>query len=240
MAIYSIADLHLSGAVNKSMDVFGRRWQGYVEKLTARWRALVEEDDTVVVPGDVSWAATLEEALPDFQLLDTLPGKKLIGKGNHDFWWQSMAKMNRFLEERSLNSIRFLYNNAYAAENKILCGSRGWYVEERLQQKERNAPDYSRIVAREAGRLELSLREAEALRTETGAEEILVFFHFPPVFGGFVCREILDVLKRHGVARCFYGHIHGMYQIPPRAEFEGVDMTILSADYLDFTPLRIR
>ncbi len=240
MAIYSIADLHLTGSADKPMDIFGHRWQGYCEKLETRWRAVVEEEDTVVVPGDISWAMTMEEAEADLRFIDSLPGKKLIGKGNHDFWWMTMAKMNRFLTEKEIGSIRFLYNNAYAVEDKIVCGTRGWYVEEKFQQKERNRPDYGKIVAREAGRLALCLNEAETLQRETGAEEILVYFHFPPVFGDFVCRELVDVMKRHGIRRCFYGHIHGVYNIPWHTEFEGIDMTIISADYLDFTPHRTR
>ncbi len=237
MAIFSIADLHLSRSVDKPMDIFGHRWQGYAEKLETRWRAVVSDRDTVVVPGDISWAMTLQEAAEDFRFIDSLPGQKLIGKGNHDFWWQTMAKMNRFLEDNAIESIRFLYNNAFSVENKVICGTRGWYVEEKFQQKARNSPDYAKIVAREAGRLELALTEAESVQRETGAGEILVYFHFPPVFGDFVCRELVDVMKRHGIARCFYGHIHGKYAVPAHTEFEGIDMTIISADYLNFIPM---
>ncbi len=240
MAIFSIADLHLSLSADKPMDIFGHRWQGYAEKLETRWRAVVDDDDTVVVPGDISWAMTLPEAEEDLRFIDSLPGQKLVGKGNHDFWWHTMAKMNRFLDEKGLGSIRFLYNNAYAVENKVVCGTRGWYVEEKFQQKARNSPDYAKIVAREAGRLEICLTEAEAIQRETGAEEILCYFHFPPVFGDFVCRELVDVMKHHGITRCFYGHIHGKYNIPAHAEFDGIDMTIVSADYLNFIPLLIR
>ncbi len=240
MAIYSIADLHLCLSADKPMDVFGHRWQGYLEKLETRWRAVVDENDTVVVPGDISWAMTLGEAEADLRFIDGLPGKKLIGKGNHDFWWESMAKMNRFLEEKGLSTIRFLYNNAYAAEDKIICGTRGWFVEEKFQQKARNNPDYDKIVAREAGRLSLCLAEAEALRHEATDAEILVYFHFPPVYGTFVCRELVEVLKEHGIRRCFYGHIHGVYNMPHRMEYEGIDMTIISADYLEFVPLLTR
>lgn len=240
MAIFSIADLHLSRSVDKPMDIFGHRWQGYEGKLESRWRAVVSENDTVVVPGDISWAMTLPEAEADLRFIDSLPGKKLIGKGNHDFWWHTMAKMTRFLDDKGIMSIRFLYNNAYAVENKVVCGTRGWYVEEKFQQKARNSPDYAKIVAREAGRLEICLTEAEALKRETGAEEILVYFHFPPVFEDFVCREIVDVMKQHGITRCYYGHIHGKYNIPDRCEFEGINMSIISSDYLNFTPLITR
>jgi len=240
MAIFSIADLHLSRSVDKPMDIFGHRWQGYEEKLENRWRAVVSDGDTVVVPGDISWAMTLPEAEEDLRFIDSLPGQKLIGKGNHDFWWHTMAKMTRFLDEKGIGSIRFLYNNAYAVENKVICGTRGWYVEEKFQQKARNSPDYAKIVAREAGRLEICLAEAEAIKRETGADEILVYFHFPPVFEDFVCREIVDVMKQHGITRCFYGHIHGKYGIPDSRVFENIELNIISADYLNFIPLLVR
>ena len=240
MSIFSISDLHLSRSVDKPREVFGHRWQGYTEKLESRWRAVVEEKDTVVIPGDISWAMTLQESLEDLRFIDFLPGQKLIGKGNHNFWWHTMAKMNRFLEENGIGSIRFLYNNAFAVENKVICGTRGWYVEEKFQQKARNSPDYDKIVAREAIRLELCLAEAEEIRKTSGSEEILVYFHFPPVFGDFVCRELVDVMHRHGITRCFYGHIHGKYGIPDHTDFEGIDMTIISADYLNFIPMITR
>jgi len=235
MSLFSIADLHLSGAVDKPMDVFGSRWKDHTEKLTKMWRAVVSPDDTVVVPGDISWAMTLKEALPDFKLIDSLPGKKILGKGNHDFWWETLTKMNRFLNENGIVSISFLYNNAYETDDFIICGSRGWYVEEKLQNTVGDV-DYNKIVQREALRLEASIKEAEALKKNCG-KEILVYFHFPPVFNGFICREIVDILHEHSLNRIYYGHIHGMYQIPKTTEFEGISMTIIAADFLNFIPM---
>lgn len=240
MALYAIADLHLSTTVDKPMDVFGRRWQGYREKLERNWRGLVEDGDTVVVPGDVSWAMTLAEAEEDLRFLDSLPGKKLIGKGNHDFWWETVSKMKRFLGEIGVGSVDFLYNNAFLAEGKILCGTRGWYVEERLQQKARNDPNYEKIVAREAGRLTLCLSAAKRLREAAPEAEILVYFHFPPVFGGFVCEELIRPLVEHGIERCFFGHIHGMYTVPQTTVYRGISFTLISADFLNFIPLLTR
>lgn len=234
MSVFSISDLHLSGSVPKSMEVFGRRWTGYTDKLEKRWRAVVTDADTVIVPGDVSWAMTLAEAEADFRFLASLPGKKLLGKGNHDFWWTTVTKMHRHLELLGITGIDFLYNNAFRVENVIVCGTRGWFVEEGKQNSV-SPVDYGKLVAREAIRLELCITEAEKLRT--AREEILVYLHFPPVFGSFVCREFVDVLLAHGIRRCFCGHIHGSYLLEPVTEFEGIRFSLISADYLDFTPL---
>ncbi len=234
MSVFSISDLHLSGSVPKSMEVFGRRWTGYTEKIEKRWRSVVTENDTVIVPGDVSWAMTLPEAEADFRFLASLPGKKLLGKGNHDFWWTTVTKMHRYLDELGITGIDFLYNNAFRVENRIVCGTRGWFVEEGKQISV-NPVDYGKLVNREALRLELCITEAEKLRTSS--EEILVYLHFPPVFGSFVCREFVEILHAHGIRRCFYGHIHGSYLLEPAVEYEGIRFTIISADYLDFTPL---
>ncbi len=236
MAVYTIADLHLSGKVPKSMEVFGRRWTGYTEKIESRWRALVTEADTVVLPGDISWAMTLPEAEPDLRFLASLPGKKLLGKGNHDFWWTTVSKMQKYLDSLCICDIGFLYNNAHRVEDKILCGTRGWFVEEG-KQKTVNPADYGKLVAREAIRLDLCLKEAVSLRQ--GEEEILVFLHFPPVFGTFVCRELLDVLHRYDVRRCYYGHIHSNYSLPDHEDFEDIRFSLVSADYLDFYPARV-
>ena len=235
MSLFSIADLHLSGAVDKPMDIFGTRWRSHTEKIVKQWRAVVSEDDTVVVPGDISWAMSLSEALPDLKLIDSLPGKKIIGKGNHDFWWETLTKMNAYLSSNGITSISFLYNNAFETENYIICGSRGWYVEEKLQNTVGDV-NYTKIVQREASRLEFSITEGEKLKKSCG-KPILVYLHFPPAFGDFVCREIVDVLHRHSIKNVYFGHIHGNYSVPKTTEFEGVSMTLIAADYLNFVPM---
>lgn len=236
MALYAMADTHLSSSVPKSMEVFGRRWVGYTEKIEKRWRALVTDRDTVVIPGDVSWATSLEEAAEDFRFLSALPGKKLLGKGNHDFWWTTVKKLHTFLDSIEVTNIEFLYNNAFRVEDKIVCGTRGWFVEEG-KQKSVNPVDYDKLVSREAQRLEHGLMDAVALRGAQGQEEIFVFLHFPPVFENFVCREIVEVLHKYDVRHCYYGHIHGAYNTPASTDFEGIRLTNIAADYLDFTPL---
>ncbi len=157
MAIYTIADTHLSLTTDKPMDIFGSRWENYIEKLTNGWKSAVTDEDTVVIPGDISWGMNLEEALEDFRFLESLPGKKLLGKGNHDYWWTSLTKMNAFFEENGLTTLKFLYNNAYSCEDINICGSRGWYVDKNNSPKN---TDYDKIVSREAARLELSLSAA--------------------------------------------------------------------------------
>lgn len=241
MAVYTIADLHLSHAVNKPMDKFGHRWTGYTEKIEKRWRALVSDSDTVVIPGDISWAMTLDEAADDFRFIDLLPGKKIIGKGNHDFWWTTISKMKSFLDDIGVTSIDFLQNNAFIADKTVICGTRGWFIDEKLQETQ-NPTDYCKLVAREACRLELSLKKGEQLKSESpdgDKMKIKVFMHFPPVFGDFVVPELVGVMKSHRVEECFFGHIHGKYSIPQTVIREGIKITLISADYIDFYPYRV-
>lgn len=235
-----MGDTHLSfgAGVNKPMDRFGSRWTNHAEKIEKRWTAVVAPADTVAVPGDVSWAKTLEEAEADFRFLASLPGKKLLGKGNHDYWWTSVSKMRRFLEERGIEGIDFLHNDAYAAEGRVLAGSRGWFLEEKQQTA--FATDYGKLVNRECERLELSLRAADALREKEGiAAPPLVFLHFPPVWGDFRVEELIDVMERHGVRECWFGHIHGKYAEPAHISYRGIRFTNSAADYLDFIPRKI-
>lgn len=243
MSLYVLSDTHLSISDNKPMDVFGARWTGYTEKLRTRWNRLVTENDTVVIAGDISWAMSHTGALEDLKFINSLNGQKIIGRGNHDYWWTSLTKLNALCKDNGLDTLRFLYNNAYAVENFIVCGSRGWYIDESNRKMPQEA-DYQKIVAREAIRLEISLNEAKKLQSEKLVEdgilrEIIVFLHFPADFRGYVCREIVDVMKNFGVKRCYYGHIHGVYNIPRSEVSEGIKHTLTSADFLDFSPLPI-
>lgn len=240
MSLYVISDLHLSTnqSTNKSMEKFGSRWKNYTEKLNKHWRAIINEDDTVIIPGDISWAMTLEEAKDDFLFLESLPGKKIIGKGNHDFWWATGSKIAAFFKENGITSVSLLHNNAYLLDDCIVCGSRGWFYDEK-QQKTVGDVDYEKIVSREAARLELSLAEAMRLKQESPDLTILVFLHFPPVYSDFVCDKILDVLKKYSIKQCFYGHIHNNYYIPRTFVYDGISFTMVAADYLDFAPMPI-
>ncbi len=238
MAVWTIADLHLAHAVNKPMNKFGRRWTGHTEKIESRWRALVNDGDTVVVPGDISWGMTLDEAREDLAFIDRLPGKKLLARGNHDYWWASLAKMRALCEAEGFTTLEFMQNSAHPVENLILAGSRGWYIEQRLQ----NTPmptDYEKIVARECLRLGMSLDEADKLRETNPEAQTLVFLHFPPVFGDFICEPIVETLKSRGIRDCYFGHIHGVYNVPGNFEHEGIRMHLISADFLDFYPMMV-
>lgn len=241
MSIFSIADLHLSHGTNKQMDVFGSRWIGYMAKIEKYWRAVVNDNDFVIIPGDISWAMSLEAAESDLVFIDKLPGKKLLGKGNHDYWWDSMTKMKNALAKWNITTIDFLHNNAFIVEDYIICGTRGWYIDE----KQQNTPtdvDYKKILTREVLRLDMSLSDAVKKRTDAEIldgykREILVFLHFPPVFKNFICREFIDKLKEYGIKHCYFGHIHGVYEVSRTTEFEGITFTQISADFLNFIPM---
>lgn len=238
MALFVLSDTHLSLSDNKPMDVFGRRWQNYTDRLKRNWNAVVTSEDTVVIAGDISWAMSHRGAAEDLRFIHELNGKKIIGKGNHDYWWTSMKKLEELLNELKIDSIRFLYNNAYLECGYIIAGSRGWYVDE----NNKNAPesaDFDKIVMREVIRLKLSLDEAMRLKKGAPDAPVIAFMHFPPVMGAFVCRPIIDMLKSYGIEKCYFGHIHGVYDIPPHFEYEGIEFHITSADYLEFTPLKV-
>ena len=226
MALYAIGDLHLSLSVNKSMEVFGPAWENYHARIEEALEVLTE-DDTLILAGDTSWGMNLAEAEADFRFLDRFPGKKYLLKGNHDYWWTTAAKFRRFCEEKDLRSLDLLHNNCAFYGDYALCGTRGWFLEE--EQKPHNA----KVLAREIGRLETSLQAA-------GEKPILCFLHYPPIYQGYQCPEILTVLAKYHVEQCCYGHLHGP---TIRRRLEGkrgeTDFSLISADYLEFVPKKI-
>ena len=240
MSVFVIADLHLSTheATNKSMEVFGSRWSQYTERLEKNWRALVSPEDTVIIPGDISWALSLEESLSDMLFLDSLPGRKLLGKGNHDFWWCTMKKHEEFFKRNGITSIGFLYNNAIELDSFIVAGSRGWFPEEGVGTVNDNV-DFEKLTNRELGRLRLSLECAKKLRREDDPKEIIVFTHFPIVWNGKANEPFAALLAEYGVRRVYFGHIHGTYTVPSVLSYEGIDYHLISADYLAFLPRHI-
>ena len=237
MALYAIADLHLStlDETNKSMEVFGPRWASYMDRLVINWKKLVTDEDTVIVPGDISWALSLDEATSDLKLLDSLPGKKILGKGNHDFWWCTMKKHEAMFEKNGITTISFLFNNAYETEDYIIAGTRGWYHDPDAKNAPDNA-DFAKLVNREAGRLRMSLNKAKELKEKSPEKEIIVFMHFPPFWNGKESEPMMNLLIQYGVKRLYYGHIHGNYTVPPEFVYKDVQMSIVSADYLNFIP----
>ena len=237
MSIFTIADLHLSTleATNKSMEVFGNRWTDYTKRLEKNWKRLVSDGDTVIIPGDISWALSLSEAYSDLKFLDSLPGKKILGKGNHDFWWCTMKKHEEFFAASEIKTVSFLYNNAHAVEKYIIAGTRGWYHDEDSGNQPDNA-DFEKLTNREALRLRTSLNEAKKLREIYPENEIIVFTHFPPFWNGKASENIISILSEFEIKRLYFGHIHGNYTVPSSFEYSGIEMSIVSADYLAFTP----
>lgn len=224
MSLFAIADTHLSLGTDKPMDIFGG-WQDYVARLESNWRKLVTDGDTVVIAGDISWAMKLGDALEDFRFIDSLPGQKLIFKGNHDYWWSTMRKMETWLSDNGLDSIKILHNSAFRVGSYAVCGSRGWFFDAE------NDPD-NKILLREAGRVRRSIESAR----ETGAEPI-VFLHYPPLTTAMVCNEIVDVLREENVKRCYYGHLHGgSLRNAFVGERHGIKFDVISADFLKFCP----
>ncbi len=224
MSIFTIADTHLSFSCDKPMDIFGG-WSDYVSRLEANWRALVNEDDTVVIPGDISWAMSLEGAEEDFRFLHRLPGRKIILKGNHDYWWTTKKKMDSFLAEKGFDTISILHNNAFKVGDYVLCGTRGWFYD-----AEKSAD--MKVLLREASRLERSIEEGEKL-----GGEIIAFLHYPPVMQMGRCEEMFSVLQKHGIKRCYYGHLHGESTARSvTGTVDGVKLSLISADFLSFCP----
>lgn len=228
MSVYTIGDLHLSFGVKKPMDIF-RGWDNYVERLTENWNRVVSDGDTVVVPGDISWAMDLSETAKDFEYIDrVLNGEKILLKGNHDYWWTTAAKMNRFLEENGFRRIRILNNNAFLADGISIVGTRGWINDD-------GEPCDLKVLNREAGRLRASAEEGKKL-----GGELTAFLHYPPIFNGERNEYVLSVIREYGIRRCFYGHIHGAaHRLAFQGEADGTEFRMVSADYLGFMPIRV-
>ena len=226
MALYTLGDTHLSLQSDKPMDVFGGRWEGYVDKLRAGLSVLRPED-TLVLCGDISWGMSLEEAKADFAFLQALPGQKILLKGNHDYWWTTAAKMNRFFEENGFDTLHILHNNALSYGGISLCGTRGWFFEE--DQQGHN----EKVFLREVARLETSLKAA-------GEGEKYCFLHYPPLYQGYRCPELIRLMETYGVTRCFYGHLHGgSHRLALEGTIGGIEYHLVSADFLDFAPRKI-
>lgn len=226
MAIYTIGDLHLSLGCEKPMDIFPG-WQGYMEKLERHWNTLVRPEDTVVLVGDTSWAMKLEDTVADFSFLQRLPGQKLLLKGNHDYWWTTVKKMERFLQENGFDSLYILHNNSILAEGLAVCGTRSWMFDVGEAHDEK-------VMNRELGRLRASLDAAQE-----GAERV-AFLHYPPVYPNANAQQVIDLLKEYNVKRCFYGHLHGnAIRFAVQGMVDGIEYRLISADALAFCPYKI-
>ena len=227
MALYAIGDLHLAFGADKPMDVFGGAWEGYVDKLRLGLSRIGPEDTTVIL-GDVCWALDLSEAAEDFAFVAAIPGRKIILKGNHDYWWSTAAKFYKFCEEQGFSDLWILNNNCYEYGDAAICGTRGWFFEE-----EKGDAHDEKIFRRELIRLEASLQAASD-------KPKLCFLHYPPRYRGYTCPEILELLKRYRVAACYYGHLHSdSHKLAVEGDIDGTHFQLLSADYINFTPVKI-
>lgn len=217
MAIYAIADLHLSFQVKKPMDVFGKDWIDYETKLKENWNNTVNNDDTVIIAGDISWATYLDQGLEDFKFIDSLNGHKIIVKGNHDYWWETITKMNNFLIKHDIKNIRFLHNNSFEVGDYIICGTKGYEMDEKDEK----------IKNRETERLKNSLR---SMKDKT--KKLITVFHYPPF-----CNEVfMEILSEFNQERIIYGHIHGKNQ---NDYINKGIFSLVAVDYLNFMPLLI-
>lgn len=228
MSLFVIADLHLSHGADKPMDVFGAKWENHTEKLRENWINTVSENDTVVIVGDISWGLRFENAVDDLAFIHSLPGKKIISKGNHDLWWQSAKKLAEYKAASGADSIDFLYNNAYLAEDVIICGTRGWTDEESASEKDK------KIIARERGRLALSFAKANEIKREYPEKEILCFVHYPPT------KSLTSLMRENGVRKCWYGHLHGARAESLPQHIDGIEVHLISADFINFKPVKIK
>ena len=227
MALYAIGDLHLCLGAPKPMDIFGGAWVGYMEKLR-QGMSVIGPEDTTVLMGDLSWALDLPSARADFAWMQRIPGRKILLKGNHDYWWSTAAKFGKFCKENGFTRMELLNNNCYFYDDYAICGTRGWFFEE-----EKSGAHDEKVFRRELMRLEASLKAA-------GGREKLVFLHYPPRYKGYTCQEILDLLEKYGVRRCFYGHLHGAsHKLAMEGLWDGVYYRLLSADYLNFQPYMV-
>jgi len=227
MALYAIGDLHLCLSTPKPMDVFGGAWTGYMDKLEEGFSDICEEDTTVLM-GDLSWSLDLSEAKEDFAWINRIPGRKIILKGNHDYWWSTAAKFYKFCNENGFSNQFILNNNHYEYEGWAICGTRGWFFEE-----DRSGEHDEKVFRRELLRLEASLRSAGDLPK-------LVFLHYPPRYKGYTCEPILELLRRYDVRKCFFGHLHGAsHGLAMEGIWDGIEYRLLSADRIGFKPERI-
>lgn len=222
MSLFAIADTHLSFGTNKPMDSFPG-WNDYVSKLEKNWNSVVSDKDTVIIAGDISWAMNFDELYADFDFINRLNGHKIILKGNHDYWWNTASKMNKFIEQNGFDTISILHNNSFDIDGISVCGSRGWMFDS-------DEPHDEKVLNRELGRIRMSLDSATC-------DEKIVFLHYPPVTTDTKCDEIIALLQEYGIKKCYYGHLHGIAaKIAVDDVVDGISFKLISCDKLNFLP----
>lgn len=234
MAIFAIADLHLSFNENKPMNIFGEKWQNHEEKIKQDWLKKVTEKDTVLLPGDFSWSMYLKDTKADFEYLDKLPGRKILLKGNHDYWWSTLNKMQKYVEENNFKNIDFLYNNSYEVEGNIIAGTRGWVQSNEQEDK--------KMINRESVRLELSIKDGIQKFGED--KPIIICMHYPPYTNynkqNLIDSPFIEIMRKYNVKKCIYGHLHGeSIKEAIQGNIKGIDTTLVSADGVNFKLIKI-
>lgn len=227
MALYAISDLHLASTGDKPMDVFGDKWYKHHEKIKDNWDSMVKEEDTVLVAGDISWSMRMEDGREDLEFIHQLPGKKIFVKGNHDYWWTSITKLNSMYED-----MNFIQNNFFAYGDYAICGTRGWIT----PSASKFTTHDKKVYDRELIRLTLSLDMAK----KAGYSKYIVMIHYPPTNESFQDAGFIDIFKTYGVEKVIYGHLHG-YGLNNVFEGikDGVEYILTSCDYINFSPKKI-
>jgi len=232
MGIYGMSDLHLSLSIDKPMDIFGENWKNYMELIEENWRKTISDDDYVIIPGDISWATYLEQAYKDFMFIESLPGKKIISKGNHDYWWTTSNKLHEYLKKNNFSTISFMHNNSFNCNDFFICGTRGW----KDPDDEGFNSDDKKIYMRELERLKLSLDSIQ----NNKSKKIIVALHYPPYNFKKKSSKFIEIMKNYNVTICVYGHLHSFanYNIS-NEEIDGIEFKLISSDYLNFIPLKL-
>ena len=222
MTVYGIADLHMDYKKEKPMDVFGRKWINHEENIFNDWKSVVKEDDLVLIPGDISWALKLEDAFYDLEKINSLPGIKVLSRGNHDYWWGTKSKLNSL----GLNTLHFLHNDMFVHNRVAICGTRGWISKDSDEFKQKDI----KIFDRELNRLKLSL---EGVKDK--ADKIIVMIHYPPFNVDGTPNEFVSIMKDYNVDKCVYGHLHSEgHKYVVEGTFEGIEFFCIACDYIDF------
>ncbi len=233
MSIYAIGDLHLSFGTDKPMNVFGNQWQDYEEKLEKNWNENIKENDVVLIPGDFSWATYLEDTLQDFKFLNKLNGKKILLKGNHDYWWTTLKRMREFLEQNEIHNVDFIFNTSIETDEAVIVGTRGWAFND--------TENSEKMLNRELARLELSIKDGIKKNSD---KKIICMMHYPPISMNMIEKneksEYLEMMKKYNIKECIYGHLHGSSHLEAvEGIVDGINLRLVSSDYLQFNPIKI-
>jgi len=232
MKVFAISDLHLSDSVNKPMDIFGDEWLNHMEKISSDWKEKVSDDDLVLIGGDVSWAMTIDDAKADFDLISSLPGKKIFIRGNHDYYWSGINKMRSAFKE-----LNFIQNDAIRFEDEtcgiVVCGLRGWMLPNEIESEHDK-----KIYQRELLRLEMSLNAAKRIKKEN--DKVICMLHYPPFEPDYSDSDVTAIIEKFDVDVVLYGHLHGKnVKVTKKYVKHGITYLLTSCDLIDFKLIEI-